>query len=42
VLLVLDNFEQVLDAAHVLSRLLAAAPGVMILVTSRARLKCCG
>jgi diguanylate cyclase (GGDEF)-like protein len=37
-LLVLDNYEQVLDAAPVLSDLLAAAPGVKILVSSRERL----
>jgi predicted ATPase/DNA-binding SARP family transcriptional activator len=37
-LLVLDNFEQVLDAAPVVSALLAGAPGVRILVTSRTRL----
>jgi Bacterial transcriptional activator domain/AAA domain len=38
VLLVLDNFEQVLEAAPVVGRLLVAAPGLTILVTSRARL----
>jgi DNA-binding SARP family transcriptional activator len=38
VLLVLDNFEQVLGAAPVVGRLLAAAPALTILVTSRARL----
>jgi predicted ATPase/DNA-binding SARP family transcriptional activator len=37
-LLVLDNFEQVLDAGRVLSELLARAPGVQLLVTSRAPL----
>ncbi len=37
-LLVLDNFELLLDAAGLLSRLLAAAPGVKLLVTSRERL----
>lgn len=37
-LLVLDNFEQVLDAANDLARLLNFAPEVKILVTSRARL----
>jgi diguanylate cyclase (GGDEF)-like protein len=37
-LLMLDNFEQVLDAAPVLSDLLAAAPGVKILISSRERL----
>jgi predicted ATPase/DNA-binding CsgD family transcriptional regulator len=35
-LLVLDNFEQVLDAAPVLSELLTACPRLTILVTSRA------
>jgi predicted ATPase len=35
-LLLLDNFEQVLDAAPLVSDLLAAAPHVTILVTSRA------
>jgi len=34
-LLVLDNFEQVLDAGAVVDDLLAAAPGVSVLVTSR-------
>jgi len=38
-LLVLDNFEQVLGATPVLGRLLAAAPELTILVTSRARLR---
>ena len=37
-LLVLDNFEQVLDAAPMLVELLAGAPGLTILVTSRAPL----
>jgi predicted ATPase len=36
VLLVLDNFEQVLPAAPVVGRLLAACRGLRILVTSRA------
>jgi predicted ATPase/class 3 adenylate cyclase len=35
-LLVLDNFEQVLDAAPTVSELLAAAPRLHVLVTSRA------
>lgn len=35
-LLLLDNFEQVLDAAPLVTELLAAAPGVKALVTSRA------
>ncbi|MBG6237884.1 putative ATPase [Mycetocola sp. CAN_C7] len=34
-LLLLDNFEQILDAAPTLSRLLAASPGLTIVVTSR-------
>lgn len=37
-LLVLDNFEQVLTAAPVLTKLVQAAPDLKILVTSRARL----
>ena len=35
-LLVLDNFEQVLDAAPLVTDLLQAAPGLKVLVTSRA------
>ena len=35
-LLVLDNFEQILDAAPLVTQLLAAAPKLRILVTSRA------
>jgi predicted ATPase/DNA-binding SARP family transcriptional activator len=34
-LLVLDNFEQLIDGATMLSALLAAAPGLSLLVTSR-------
>ncbi|MFB2598960.1 DUF4062 domain-containing protein [Herbiconiux sp. P17] len=39
ILLVLDNFEQVLDAATLLAGLLVAAPGVVALVTSRSLLR---
>jgi predicted ATPase/DNA-binding SARP family transcriptional activator len=38
-LLVIDNFEQVLDAAPELSRLLAASPESKLVVTSRAALR---
>lgn len=38
VLLILDNFEQVVDAANELARLLQRAPEIKILVTSRTRL----
>jgi predicted ATPase len=41
-LLVLDNFEQVLDAAPFVHDLLTAAPGVQVLVTSRAPLRVSG
>ncbi len=37
-LLVIDNFEQVLPAAHVVGELLTGAPGLKVLVTSRAAL----
>jgi predicted ATPase/class 3 adenylate cyclase len=37
-LLLLDNFEQVLGAAWMVGELLAASPGLRLLVTSRARL----
>jgi predicted ATPase/class 3 adenylate cyclase len=39
ILLVLDNFEQVLEAAVAVSAILAAAPGVRVLATSRAPLR---
>jgi excisionase family DNA binding protein len=41
-LLVLDNFEHLLPAAAVVSAMLAACPGLTILVTSRARLNLAG
>lgn len=37
-LLVLDNFEQVIDAARAVSELLSGAPGCGVIVTSRERL----
>jgi predicted ATPase len=39
ILLVLDNFEQVLDAAPTITRLLASAPGLVVIVTSRSLLR---
>lgn len=41
-LIVIDNFEQVLDAAPVLVSLLSTAPGVTFLVTSRSLLRVSG
>jgi predicted ATPase len=41
-LLILDNFEQVTGAAKLVGELLAAAPGLKILVTSRAVLRLSG
>jgi predicted ATPase/class 3 adenylate cyclase len=41
-LLVLDNFEQVIDAAPTVSALLAATPRVKVLVTSREPLRVAG
>ena len=41
-LLVVDNFEQALDAAPLLSDLLLACPGLALLVTSRAVLRVAG
>jgi predicted ATPase/DNA-binding SARP family transcriptional activator len=38
-LLVLDNFEQLLEGARVVAELLAAAPGLAVLATSRAPLR---
>ena len=41
-MLILDNFEQVLDAAPAIATLLAAAPRLTVLVTSRAALHVAG
>jgi transcriptional regulator with XRE-family HTH domain len=41
-LLLLDNFEQILDAAPLVAELLAASPGLKILATSRATLHLSG
>ena len=41
-LLVLDNFEQLVNAAPVVADLLASAPGVTVLVTSQAALRVSG
>jgi predicted ATPase/class 3 adenylate cyclase len=41
-LLVIDNFEQLLDATPVVTRVLGAAPGVKILATSRVPLRISG
>ncbi|HYF64079.1 MAG TPA: helix-turn-helix domain-containing protein, partial [Herpetosiphonaceae bacterium] len=41
-LLVLDNFEQIVEAAPLLAELLAVAPGLKLLVTSRAALHISG
>ena len=41
-LLVLDNFEQVVEAAPLVAELLTAAPGIKMIVTSRAPLRISG
>ncbi|MDP9370611.1 MAG: LuxR C-terminal-related transcriptional regulator [Chloroflexota bacterium] len=42
ILLVLDNFEQVVESAPVVAELLAACPGLKVVVTSRVRLRVSG
>ncbi len=42
VLLILDNFEQVLDAGPVVAEILRAAPGLKVIATSRAPLRISG
>jgi non-specific serine/threonine protein kinase len=39
ILIILDNFEQVVDAAFAISQLVAACPGVRLLATSRSVLR---
>ena len=41
-LLVLDNFEQLVEAAPLVTDLLGSCPGLTVLVTSRARLRVSG
>ncbi len=41
-LLLLDRFEHIADAAHVLPMLLAAAPSLVVVVTSQVPLRCAG